>query len=525
VIDRSTMRLGAAALALFLTACAAPAAAPPPTGPVVEPPPAAGIPAIPLVDGPLAIRVVHPTAAVELPRADSLFIYGSTGSGRATLTINGADVRVEPNGAFIAFLPRPSDGTFRLVARRGSETAEASVSYRPPPPPGPPGTLTTVDYPSPRAVLVTAGADTLATGSDVAIGRPTPTGAYQWFIPRGARLMLTGERGDMVRVRLGGTDAWFTRTDVAPAPSSAAATVTLGAIEIRPDTDWTDVRLPVGSAPFRVVASDSLVQVTLHGVAATATRQTSQDGVVALVEAASGGPDGTTVRIWPRRTVWGYKAFYEADGTLVLRLRRPPTIDPAAPLRGIRVLVDPGHPPGGATGPTGLTEADANLGISLRLAEQLRRRGADVHLTRASGAELSLQARVVQAVTIDADVLISVHNNAFPEGVNPFFRNGTSTYYFHPFSSDFARIMNQEIVSATRIRDLGPIQGNLALVRPTWMPSILTESLFMPIPDQEAALRNSLFLEQLAAAHVRGLERFILARLGGGDPGGRATGR
>ena len=31
----------------------------------------------------------------------------------------------------------------------------------------------------------------------------------------------------------------------------------------------------------------------------------------------------------------------------------------------------------------------------------------------------------------DADVLISIHNNALPDGVNPFTNNGTSVFYNH----------------------------------------------------------------------------------------------
>jgi N-acetylmuramoyl-L-alanine amidase len=114
----------------------------------------------------------------------------------------------------------------------------------------------------------------------------------------------------------------------------------------------------------------------------------------------------------------------------------------------------------------------------------------------------------------DAHLLVSVHNNAFPEGVNPFRNHGTSTYHFHPHSGDLARALNQEIVRTTLIRDLGARTSNLALVRPTWMPTALTESLFMMLPEQEAALRNPHFLEALAAAHVRGLEAFLRGRAG-----------
>ncbi|HEX2094091.1 MAG TPA: N-acetylmuramoyl-L-alanine amidase, partial [Longimicrobiaceae bacterium] len=148
--------------------------------------------------------------------------------------------------------------------------------------------------------------------------------------------------------------------------------------------------------------------------------------------------------------------------------------------------------------------------------ELLRARGAEVHLTRTADTPVELGARTALAVRVDAHLLVSVHNNAPGEGANPFRATGTSTYYFHPFSADLARHLNREIVAVTQIRDLGARQGNLALVRPTWMPSTLTESLFLLIPEQEAALRDPAFARRLAEAHLRGIEAFLRARAGGG---------
>jgi len=121
-------------------------------------------------------------------------------------------------------------------------------------------------------------------------------------------------------------------------------------------------------------------------------------GSVAAVDVQGVGSDATTVWIHPRGKFWGFKAFYEPDGTLVLRVRAAPVIDSLDPLRGIRITVDPGHPPAGAVGPTGLVEADANLAIALRLAALLRLRGAEVILTRTDGADVSLVDRVDLAV-------------------------------------------------------------------------------------------------------------------------------
>src|SRR5690606_18484768 len=69
---------------------------------------------------------------------DSNFIFGSTNTGRARLLINGQPVTVEPNGAFLAFLPVPPDGAYVLEATAGAQTARLEHAVGPPPPQPPP---------------------------------------------------------------------------------------------------------------------------------------------------------------------------------------------------------------------------------------------------------------------------------------------------------------------------------------------------------------------------------------------------
>jgi N-acetylmuramoyl-L-alanine amidase len=84
--------------------------------------------------------------------------------------------------------------------------------------------------------------------------------------------------------------------------------------------------------------------------------------------------------------------------------------------------------------------------------------------------------------------------------------------YYHPHSVDLARALQREIVDITRIPNLGARFQNIAIGRVTWMPSVITESLFMMFPEQENALRDPAFLDRLAAAHVRGIEAFLRER-------------
>ena len=43
-------------------------------------------------------------------------------------------------------------------------------------------------------------------------------------------------------------------------------------------------------------------------------------------------------------------------------------------------------------------------------------------------------------------MLVSIHNNALPDGVNPFTNNGTSVYYNQPRSVPLARAIQAALV-------------------------------------------------------------------------------
>ncbi|HEX2209936.1 MAG TPA: N-acetylmuramoyl-L-alanine amidase [Longimicrobium sp.] len=486
------------------------------------------LPPIPAANGALDITVIHPGQGQTRPRVDSTFIYGNVGTGQAALEINGTPIPVAPNGAFIAYLPVPQDGAWRLRAQAGGREVTETRSYATPSTGGGGGNTASnnATFAAARLGTVTGGADTLATGSDAIYARPTPTGTYRWFFPRGARLAVVERRGEQYRVRLGDTTtAWVDADNLSLTPATAAPPAP-GPVNssISPTADGLDLRLRAGGRPFLVETSESGATVTVYGATGGTMTPAAAFGEW-FQSAAQRQAEGASV--WSLSLaggVWGYKAWYEPNGDLVVRVRRPPAIDPRNPLRGRRIVIDPGHPPAGATGPTGLYEGDANLGIALPLAEKLRAAGAEVILTRTgreglvsstnSGQEL--RARVQLAVSRNAELLVSVHNNAFGEGANPFRAHGTSVYWFHPFAQPLAQALDREIVGVTQIPDIGARRDNLALARPTWLPSVLTESLFMPIPEQEAALRDPAFLDRLADAHLRGIEAFLRARAAGG---------
>lgn len=96
----------------------------------------------------------------------------------------------------------------------------------------------------------------------------------------------------------------------------------------------------------------------------------------------------------------------------------PLTQGPALGMRPTVVVLDPGH---GGVDPgaerEGLREADLMLTFARDLAETLRRSGAfEVVLTRGDDSFVSLEARILVARQAGADVFLSLHADALPDG-------------------------------------------------------------------------------------------------------------
>ncbi|HKT61186.1 MAG TPA: N-acetylmuramoyl-L-alanine amidase [Gemmatimonadales bacterium] len=352
-----------------------------------------------------------------------------------------------------------------------------------------------------------------AVADSLTVGRALPGGSYAWFFPSGTRAAVTGRRNGDLRLRLSReAEAWVPVAEARPvARGGPAPTAVVGSIAITPHPDRASVRIPLSQrVPFRIDEGDRSLEVTIYGASGDVDwmRYGPTDSLVRRMSWRQTAADEVTLTFELSRPVWGYQARWSRSD-LVLEIRRPPPINPGDPLRGRLIAVDAGHPPGGALGPTGLREAEANLGVALELERLLEAAGAKVLMTRTTDTAIDLWPRVHLAEQANADLLVSIHNNALPDGINPFVNNGTSVYYNHPRSVPLARAVQAALVRRLGLRDLGIGRGDLALVRGTWMPSILTEGLFMMLPDQEAALRSVDGRRRYAQAVLDGVRDYL----------------
>jgi N-acetylmuramoyl-L-alanine amidase len=564
------------------------------------------------VVGAIALRVVYPPAGAQVATRDSNFIFGSVGSGTATLRINGRIVDVKPNGSFLAWLPIPVEtdppGVYELEVAQGSDTVRAQHRVTPPPEPltipstgplivdsatlaprarmvlerwepvrvsltvgsaaqaelqlpdgarllmlPPPATLSNprgrvmvatevpavrlssgawvqvvrgidsvrlpltrialADSAGPQYARLGAAPSTLPDTDRVIIGRPVAGGTYKWFLIPGTVAEVTGQVGAATRIRLdGGLQVFVDQAELTSLPAGTPAPRRVaGNARVVHSGGWTDVRIPMSEVPpYSVEAEPQALILTLHGTTANTDiiNFTSTDSIVRRVTWRQVFNDRAEYRVELHDAPFGYLVMWDRNA-LVLRVRGLPAIDRSRPLNGLVIAVDAGHPPGGATGPTGLYEAVATLGIAERLKVYLEQRGASVVMTRSAPGAVALGDRPVIARRANAHAFVSVHLNAFPDGVNPFERNGTGSYYFNSWSEPLARAVQAGMVRRMGLHDLGVNYDNLAVLRPTWMPSVLCEGAFVIIPEQEAALRTPEFQDAYARGVAEGLEEYF----------------
>jgi N-acetylmuramoyl-L-alanine amidase len=185
-------------------------------------------------------------------------------------------------------------------------------------------------------------------------------------------------------------------------------------------------------------------------------------------------------------------------------------------LDGRIIAIDPGHgrQDPGATGPTGLREADAAFDLAGRLAAQLGARGARPVLLRGPDQDPEASERAATANRAEAGALVSIHLNSHDDPA----AEGSAAYYYGRlgFSSAaghaLAELVQDELTAATGLRDGRTHPKAFPILRETRMPAVQVEPCFITNPKEEQLLGEEPFLRELARAMATALERFFAGR-------------
>lgn len=221
------------------------------------------------------------------------------------------------------------------------------------------------------------------------------------------------------------------------------------------------------------------------------------------------------------KSLWGYDVYYSTEGSLDLDLKFKPDIPfvSTAPLKGLSIIIDPGHSPkddppyDGAVGPSGSYEYAINLEIAKKLYNLFLSSGATVYMTRYSNDKLEqvpLNERPRIAKRLGGDIYISIHNNALADGEDPFSKpRGFQIYYYHPHSKKLAEYIHKSFIKNIPLPDEGLRYGDYMVARITQMPSVLVENAYLILPQHEEMLTNPLWQERFAKTIFEGVVEFL----------------
>ncbi len=333
------------------------------------------------------------------------------------------------------------------------------------------------------------------------------------FQPAGVRALAVGFEGDWFRLQL-------SETRVGYVEMSRAEALPVGILP--PRSRLSSFRCESGERelvisaqlgakhPFSISEPDERTMIVeLFGVTMDTDwfRFDYQDKLLTAATWTQPEPDLFRLELRFSTPIWGYSAEYRGN-TFELTIMHPPAN--VHSLRGKVIVIDPGHKPDpGSIGPTGLTEAEANLAIALVLRDELVRNGAQVIMTREGEEGLELYDRPKVADSVGADLFVSIHNNALPDGTNPFVNYGVSSYFYHTHSQSLAKAIHKKMIALPNQKDHGFYHGNLAVLRPTERPSALIECGFMILPEQESWLKTKSYRQRVAHAIAQGIEEFL----------------
>jgi N-acetylmuramoyl-L-alanine amidase len=196
---------------------------------------------------------------------------------------------------------------------------------------------------------------------------------------------------------------------------------------------------------------------------------------------------------------------YYRNNVLQIKVKQQPV---KLKLKHLKVAIDAGH--GGANaGAKGLTtnilEKDYTLKIAKQLEAYLKKKGAEVYMTRSHDTDITMINRTMLLKEQEPDVLLSIHLNSSGNTTV----KGTSTYYryigFRPLTQYVLDRMLE--LDLNNFGNIGSF--NFSLSGPTEYPNCLVEVAFLSNEEDEKRIADERFHKDVARKITHGLEDWL----------------
>ena len=437
--------------------------------------------------------VVYPKDGATI-RANSTFFIGNT-NPNAVMTVNGFPVKVYPSGAFVrVFSLNKGKNEINFVSKFNDEVITKKMTlYVPYAPPASRGSA---------AKLIPYNASVVVTEEEAPL-RKTPYGDRLTPVKKGMVCQTEGILNNHYKVKYDGGYAYILKNFAKPADELVLANQVAQKVSFHEDKKHVYINVPLSQPVLaKVENKDNVLKVSLNNTKFAFNHIKEKIGDV---KAFDYDENSFSVKMKSQK-INGYDYYYDW-GKFVLKIRKPF----GNYIEGKVIVIDPGHggKECGSIGPTEVPEKDINLKISEYLRDELIQAGAHVYMTREKDEYVDLYDRVEFAKKKNADILVSIHNNALPDGQNPYITHGTSTYYFQPQAVSLAQSIQKNLLLANGFNDLGVKYGSLVLTRPTTPVSVLVEVGFMINPFEYEALLNPVNQQKYAVGIKNGIVEYF----------------
>ena len=173
---------------------------------------------------------------------------------------------------------------------------------------------------------------------------------------------------------------------------------------------------------------------------------------------------------------------------------------------GYKVFIDAGH--GGKDNGAsykGYLEDTINLQIASKLKNRLVNEGLEVEMSRNDDTYLSLSERTIKSNKSDANIFISIHQNAASSKS----ANGIETYYLGDRNKKLANAIHNSVINSTNAKDRKVREGNFQVLRDNKKVSILLECGFISNPSEGYKLSTAEYQNKLVDGIVDGVKNYF----------------